>query len=366
MKKYTKAILLIVVAILVVGAFISISKPSTIEDTITLGFIGPLTGDGALWGDIEKNVIEIAVDEINSAGGVNGRKLEVIYEDGKCTGKGAVAAVQKLIGVDKVKILLVSCSQEILPISPITEANEVIVFGSYAADSAITEAGDFVFRNSWTNSDYSQTVAQTIVKDHNNLGILTEESDFSADLRDRLIVDYKNLGGSTRVSENFLQGAKDTSTQIAKIIEKNPSAIFVNPIGPATLTPILNELKKQQYLGQVYANFAAGSASILELESAKGITYFADPQIENESEKQRFFSEYKDRYGTLPDLEFPAATRYDSVHILVDAMRAVGTDTEDIRDYLYSLPMYDGVLGTYHFDKNGDAVGIQASVKTIE
>ena len=86
----------IVALILVfVGRRIYLGKSQS--NTIKIGFIGPLTGDVASWGVPARNGLEIATDDINAAGGVSGKKFNVIYEDGKCTGKDAVSAAQKLI-----------------------------------------------------------------------------------------------------------------------------------------------------------------------------------------------------------------------------------------------------------------------------
>ena len=90
--------------------------------TIRLGFIGPLSGDGASYGRDEKNAIELAVQEINDSNYLAGTRLEVRYEDSKCSGKEASVAAQKLIAVDRVKIILGGvCSGETLGAAPSAE-----------------------------------------------------------------------------------------------------------------------------------------------------------------------------------------------------------------------------------------------------
>ena len=112
LRKHMKNIILTIILLLLVAC-------STSEEYITVGFIGPLTGDVAIFGEVEKNAAEIAIEEINSAGGVNGKKLKIIYEDGKCSGKEAASAAQKLINIDKVKILFITCVAENLAVAPI-------------------------------------------------------------------------------------------------------------------------------------------------------------------------------------------------------------------------------------------------------
>jgi len=130
MKK-TAVIGVVIVAIILI--IIGVSRGSRDTNTINIAFIGPLTGDGAVWGEIEKNTIALAVDEINASGGVKGRIINVAYEDGKCEGPTALSAAKKLVEINKIKFLLVSCSQEILHIAPYANTNKIVAFTSYAS-----------------------------------------------------------------------------------------------------------------------------------------------------------------------------------------------------------------------------------------
>lgn len=334
------------------------------NDVIKIGFIGPLTGDGAVWGVIEKNAIEIAVKEVNAKGGINGKKLEILYEDGKCQAKDALDAAKRLVEIEGVSILLVSCSQEILPIVSFTEEKEVIVFGSYSMSSQISDAGDFVFRNSYNNKDYAQVIAETIPVDE-SVGIITEVTDFSSDLRNNFMHEFEKRGGQVVVMEDFAPGEKEVLSQVTKLIRVNPNAILVNPTGPATGIPILRELRQQGYEGRVYGNFFGGSKEVQKLDESQGMIYFADPLLQDSEVKRHLFTKYYEAHGEYPDLEYPAAARYDAVHLLANVMRIVGEDTRDIRNYLYALK-YSGALGVYSFDENGDVAGVVPSARVIE
>ncbi len=332
-------------------------------DVIKIGFIGPLTGDGAYWGLIEKNAIDLAVEEINEKG-INGKRLVVKYEDGKCNGEDALTAARKLVEIDDVHILLASCSQEIIPLASYTEPRQILILGSYAASSQITNSGDFVFRNAYSNLDYAQTMVNTIGANQ-TVAIVTEVTEFAADLRDIFKEEFGKKGGKIVSEENTPVGDKDASTYVTKILAKKPDAVFINPTGPATGIPILKELRKQGYNGKVYGNFFGGSKTVQELPEAQGMIFFADPDVADTPRKAELFEKYKKLFGRYPDLEFPAASRYDAVYILAEAIRNVGEDAASIRDYLYAMKKFDGVLGQYHFDQNGDVVGITPSVRVI-
>src|SRR3989344_8219254 len=112
------------------------------KNEVLIGFIGPLSGDASIIGEVEKNAAEIAVEEINQNNGIDGKKIRMIYEDGKCNGKDASIAANKLITIDKLKILFVICSAENLAVAPLAEKNKVIQFAAWASHPDITNAGE--------------------------------------------------------------------------------------------------------------------------------------------------------------------------------------------------------------------------------
>lgn len=129
---------------------------------------------------------------------------------------------------------------------------------------------------------------------------------------------------------------------------------------------ILKQLKELGYEGDLYGNYFGGSNQIQQIEQAQGMIYFSDPSITNNEKKKEYFDKYQEVYGELPDLEFPAVARYDAVYILSEAIEfCEEVNPECIRDYLYELESYSGVLGEYSFDENGDLSGIKPSVNII-
>ena len=351
-----------VCSILFVSGCVTERHPSPV---IKLGFIGPLTGDGAFWGIIEKNAIDLAVEEMNANGGINGKKVLVQYEDGKCAGKDALTAARKLVEVEGVQILLVSCSQEIIPLASYTEPQRILVLSSYAMSSQISTIGDFVFRNAYSNRDYARVVAKTINDTSKTVAIVSEETEFAADLRDLFKKEFFMLGGKIVSDENIPAGEKLAGVYVTKMLAQNPEAIFLNPTGPATGIALLKELRQQRYTGKVYGNFFAGSKTVQATPDAQDVVFFADPEIPDGIRKAVFLEKYKKKFGQQPDLEYPAAARYDLMYVLKEAMKTAGENTTPIRDYFYVMKDFDGLLGKYHFDQNGDVSGIVPSVKVI-
>lgn len=367
MKKWLYITIALVV--LVGGYFVMERKQNpTNTGPIRIAFIGPLTGDGAVWGEIEKNTIELAVDEINASGGVKGRQIDVKYEDGKCEGVAALSAAKKLVEVDGIKILLVSCSQEILPIAPYANQNKVIALTSYASASNIATAGEYIFRNSYNNRDMAKSMATIAKQKGDTVAIITEQSAFAADLGELFVDEYTKLNGKVVANEGFLQGEKDQRSQISKIIATNPKVVVLNPTSPATGVAILKQFRQLGYKGLFVGNFFGGSKEVQNLSEAQGMIYVSDPVFSESSLKQKVFAEYERKFGGVPDLPWPVGARYDVIYILKQAFEAVGDDPTAVKNYLHNIPSdFTGILGTYRFNKdNADITNVHPSVAVIQ
>lgn len=367
MKKYILAGVTIV-AILVGAVVIFSSNKSVDNNTIRMAFIGPLTGDGAAWGEIEKNTIQLAVDEINKSGGIKGRQIEVKYEDGKCDGPTALASAKKLVEIDGIKILLVSCSQEIVPIAPYAEANKVIALTSYASASNISGLGKYIFRNSYTNIDMSKAMATVSIQKGQTAAIISEQSAFASDLRDIFINEYKLAGGTIVDSENYDQESRDFRTQITKIISLNPSVVVINPNGPDSGIAVIKQLRQLGYKGDFVGNFFGGSTEVQKTAEAQGMVYVSDPVFSESPLKKKVFADYKQKYGVTPDLPWPVGARYDAVYILKQAFESIGDSPTDVMNYLHHMPKdFTGILGTYRFNvDNANITNVKPSIAVIK
>jgi len=332
-------------------------------EPIVLGYIGPLTGDTAFYGIEEKNVIEMALDEINQRGGINGNEVRVIYEDGQCTGKEAVTAAHKLINTDKVKIILGGlCSGETLAVAPLAEASKVLLFSSMSTSPDITDAGDFVFRNA--HSDTASATATSELAFRNGvrrIGVITENTEYAQGFRKVFVDSFRKLGGEITLAEDYAQSSTDFRTIVTKILATNPDAIMISP-QPATGGLVAKQLSEQGYDRPLYGNFQFSQTDILENygEYVEGLYYNDAAGLNPANPKATaFLRKYVERYGEKPSLDFYSGARYDSMYVLANAIESVGHDTEKIRDYLYNLNKVNGVVGNYRFDRNGDVVGLE-------
>lgn len=359
-NKSTKLIIgIIIAAIIIIGGYYAISKkePSS-QEPVKIGFIGPLTGDAAAYGEMEKNVIELALQEINNSTEFN-RKIEAIYEDGKCNGKDAVTAAQKLINIDKVKIILGgTCSAETLGVAPLAEANKVILFSSFSSNPSISQSGDYIFRNIPPDTDMGKADAEFIASQGiKTVAFITENTDYSQGLRGvmKKIFEQKNV--AVVDDEVFNSGVKDFRTNLIKIKSSNPQAIYINVgTSPASVGIIAKQI---QELGikniSLFSNFMAGDKDAISAggQAMEGIIFCDFKDITKSAGS--LLEKYKTIFQKDP-VHIPLmAGNYDAVYIIKNAIKQCGGDDSTcIKNYLYNMSEYNGTIGEYKFDSNGD------------
>lgn len=365
MKKIYLSIGIIIVVILAV----IIETPNKQTGPIKVGFLGALSGDLASLGDEAKKSTELAVKEINANGGIDGRNIEVVYEDGKCSGTDATSATKKLVEIDKVKIIFGgTCSSETLAAVPITESSKTLLFTSWALSPKITPNNKFVFRNAPSDTSGAKAVADLAYKNGiRKISIITENIDYSLGFEPVFIEEFKSLGGQVVDKESFNTDNKDLRSIVSKILINQPDAILINAQGSNTgvIAKALRDFGNRKPLyGNVYfsdANVLKNYGSYLE----NGYTSEPADLDSNNAKVVNFVSSYEKSFGSKPQYLFWAAASYDAVNIFAEAVKKVGYDSVKIKDYIHNMKEYDGVLGKYSFDKNGDVVGIKFEDKQI-
>lgn len=355
---------IVVLVVVVGGGWLFVSdwaKNLSASAPVKMGFIAPLTGEAASYGETEKNALQLAVEEINKNVGMNGRPIEIIYEDGKCNGKDALGAIQKLIVTDKVKIVFGGvCSSETLAAAPIAEQNKVLLFSAFSSNPAITNLGDYIFRNSPSDADVGKLDAETIAAKYKRVALLSENTDYAQGVRSVM----KSVFGAKSVEvvfdESFGGGVpvSDFRSTLTRMLNAHPEVLYVNPTSPKAGGLIVKQLRELGSKLPVHANFSLASADARSV----GGTYLNGVVISDASSLsdrgKDLIAKYKARFGKDPANEYEMGASYDRVYIIRDAIRQAGFDVEGIKAYLYNLKNYQGTIGTYGFDNNGDVVGV--------
>lgn len=329
-------------------------QPTQAEETVyTIGAIAPLSGDGAAYGIPAQKVAELAAQDVNEQW--DDARLEIIWEDGKCTGAGGLAAAQKLVNFNGVNVIFGgACSGETLGAAPFTEQNDVLLFSSISSSPDVTEAGDFVFRN-YPSDDRQMSAMTDFIqsKGYSQVAILSENTDYAQAQREA----YKELlpaaGIEVVADEVVASETKDIRTEIAKIEDANPNAVLVVP----QTIPMAGIFAKQLFEADLEAQLLGNDISTL------------DETINNHpTELEGFFgvradypeSEAYERMQSITGCEIGlyCATTYDAVFLLAEKLEECGEDPVCIRDSLYATQRWEGPLaGEVSFDENGDVTG---------
>ncbi len=338
------------------------SQVSTSSDDntgpIRIGGIAPLSGETAKFGIQAQNTANLRLEQINAAGGVHGRDLEIIWEDGKCNPGDASGAMQKLVKIDKVDVVFGgACSGETLGAAPIAERSKVVMLSSISTNPTITDAGDYVFRVA--PSDFTQG---KILAEHaesqgfKKVGILTEQTDGAMGISDA----FKQYYSGEVIEEKYVSSEADFKTRLMKIKAENPDAILLSPQSEPKADIIVKQLAELQWDKPILGHeLFVGELAIYTdyrdflLENTVTASTFAAPE---NPELASFLLAYEEKHGDVPTYMNYTATTMDAMDILAKVFTSVDdvTDSDAIRDALYATQNYEGVFGNISFDQNGD------------
>jgi branched-chain amino acid transport system substrate-binding protein len=368
MNKTTKTILwLVVVIIILVGIWYGVSRKPiapTTKEPIKIGAILPLTGEAAVWGENVKTGIELAKEEINKKGGINGRKLEIIYEDGQCDSKTGVSAAQKLITVDKVQVIIGEvCSSVTLAIAPIANQNKVVLITPASSADSISQAGEYIFRNYPRNSQFLDKIIELIEKlNKKKIAILFVNNDYGVGLKDYAL--QKISKEKIVLVEGHDQKETDFRTTLTKLKSFNPDAVILATYYEDGAL-ILKQAKEMKINALFLGTDAFDDPKVIEIakEAAEGLIFSA---VKPEAGPK--FSEFKKAYIEKYNKEpvFLSDFAYDTLNIIVEAIEKGNYKGEDIKNYLYSIKNFPGASNLISFDENGDLINPSFTLKTIK
>ncbi|MBI2655337.1 ABC transporter substrate-binding protein [Candidatus Woesearchaeota archaeon] len=345
-------------------------KPAQAQGTYKIGVMYPLTGDGAAYGLPIQRTTKIAIDEINAQGGVNGRKLEVIYEDSKCNPKDGNAAAQKLVNLDKVKVIIGGvCSGETLGAAPITEAAKVVLISPSATNPDITNAGDFVFRLAPSDAFAGVVASNYAFNDlkAKKAAVISETTDYAQGLRKVFKENFAKLGGEIVADETFNPEDTDFRTQVTKAKASNPDVIYLVPQTVPKGILLVKQVKeagvtKQLLTPEVLLGRNTIAENAADLEGLIGVEQKFDDKAPKAA---AVLGKYKQQANEEAPFPFYMSAAYDAVYLVSDAIAKNGYDGEKIRDYLYAVDGYEGAGGKVTIDGKGDVV-MDFSVKQVK
>ena len=358
-----KIILGIIIIILVVIAVFN--KTNQEKGPVRIGFAGPMSGELANYGENAKAAVEIAVEEINAAGGINGRNLEVVYEDDQCAGPAAASVANKLTTVDKVSAVVSPlCSGAALAAAPIYERAQVVQLSYCATSPLISDAGDFTFRAVPSDNFQAQKAANYLYEKVNKrkAAILFVNNDWGNGQANAFEKSFKEMGGQVVFKESFEQTSNDLRSSFTKIKYSDADVLFF-PAFPDSSISGIKQLGESGLKITVFGADAWDTPDLWEKVSGAGdgFMFYAAQTIPTDSFKEKM----KQKIGT-DELVYCSSYAYDATKYLAQAMSEVGTNSFDIKDYLYNTT-FKGTVSqpVLKFDKNGDPSDAVYSLKKV-
>jgi branched-chain amino acid transport system substrate-binding protein len=329
------------------------------QDEIVIGEFASLTGGSASFGQSSHKGTELAIEEINRAGGVLGKKLKLITEDDQSMAGQPATIVRKLIAQDKAAAILGEvASSKSLEAAPICQQNKIPMITPASTNPKVTEVGDYIFRICFIDP-FQGTVMSKFAqsKGWKKIAVLTDvKQDYSVGLTECFIRDFTANGGEIVREQKYSSGDKDFKPQLTSIKAAKPDAIFV----PGYYGEVALIAKQARLLG-IKVPLLGGDGwvgdSLLKVagNALDGSFFSCHFSADDQSPKvQEFVKKYREKYGETPD--DMAALGYDSAMILAEAIKRAGTtEPEKLRDAIAATKDHDGITGRITLDAQRNA-----------
>ena len=338
---------------------------------ILVGEYGSMSGPQATFGQSTHNGIMIAIEEINAAGGVNGRKIRVITEDDQSKQEEAASAVQKLISRDNVVAVLGEvASSASIAAAPICQGAKVPMISPSSTNPDVTKKGDYIFRMCFLD-DYQGSQLAVFAAERlkvKRVAVLVDvKSDYSTGLAKFFEDKFKTLGGTIVGRASYANGDSDFKSQLTAVKATNPDVLFV----PGYYTDIGQIAIQARDLGLTVPLLGGDgweSPKLIEIggKALEGC-FFSTHYSPGETSPivRGFVEKYKERHQQTPDAL--AALGYDAAKLLADAMKRAGsTDGTKVRDALAATKGFDAVTGTINMGPGRDPYGKKIVIVEIK
>ncbi|MEK7095654.1 MAG: ABC transporter substrate-binding protein [Patescibacteria group bacterium] len=364
MKKIISIVVVLVIILILIGLYgAGEEKVETTVAPIKIGAIISETGIAAAFGEMSRKGIDLAVKEINEAGGVEGRNVEVVFEDDQTDPKVSSGLFQKLTGIDKVSAIIGSNFDFVTqPLFSLAATNKVVVIspsnpripGAFDTNShsfvMMTEFSDIIraFGDYFKTAEYTQ------------LGILRFESAFAEEIQNTLNTMQVEMGKKPIVAETYKQiGNNDFKTQILKLKQAKVDLVFLDMIGPDPVT-FVNQASQLKYFPKIITHI--GIQDALAMKEVDPKMFDGAVLINWNFSPAPFITKFETAYGMKPDKS--ANRAYDAVYVLTQAIPKVKEGTDLAR--VLESETFVTPNEQFKFNANHSAVSTPVLIQTIK
>ena len=333
-----------------------------LAETIKLGLMCPLTGKWASEGQDMKNIVSLLVDETNAAGGINGKKIELVVEDDAGDPRTAALAAQKLASAEVVAVIgtygsaVTEASQNIL------DESGIVQIGTGSTSVRLTEKGLPLFFRTCPRDDAQGIAAAKVItsKGFKNIALVHDNSSYAKGLAEETRDALKGSGVNIVFYDALTPGERDYTASLTKMKAANPDFIFFTGYYPET-GMLLRQKKEMGWEVPMMGGDAANHADLVKIAgpAAAAGYFFLSPPLPQDMDTdaaKAFLADFKAEYKSLP-VSVWGVMAGDAFVAIEAALKAGKTTSQDIADFLHNAKDLPAITGTMGFDKKGDRVG---------
>ena len=306
-----------------------------------------MTGQSAVLGMDSAVAAEIAVEEINTAGGVAGKKIKLILEDDQYDAKKTVSAYQKLVDVDGAKVIVISTYSGVFVLAERAKQDGVVLVDPLDCNSELAALGDHVFCLATDSESIAEILAEETEKSEvKKVGVLFFQSDaFMPLVKDVFVSEF---GGKVILVEGYSAGTSDFRTSISKMMEQDVEAMVLLGYDETGFT--MKQARTLGFEGQFYTTGTVTSPSLQKASAGNSegtIFAFWDAQKDREP-AMSFTAKFIEKQGRPAILDLATYPTYDAVKVIAKAL-----ESNDLKQGLLDIQGFAGATGNVSFSSDG-------------
>lgn len=330
-------------------------------DSIKIGAALALTGDAAPWGEESLLAAQMAIDEINSKGGINGKDLELVVEDIKSSSKDSVSAVSKLINTDKVKAVMITWLDSYQGSESIVPQNILLISQDAAIESVNVPVNHQNVFSLWYRTKAKAQVTMDAMRkgEVEKLYIVLQNDSYYSKLKEFLLEEAR-LQGIQIVGQELINPDNDVRTVITKINEQKPDAVFFGSYDPKLSFNFIKTYReiisnKIALYGDEFIEQDLGDSNFSSLW-LEGVKYYV-PSTPDKNFSDKFNNKFKHKPM------FSAGTTYDTIYLIA---KYLTDQPQDISDYMRSNQFDTITYGPVTFDEIGGVIANKTAIMMRE
>ena len=349
------AVLVVVAAAIAIAAiaFVTVEKK---PEEIKVGAILPLSGDLSAYGKYVQRGIELAAEEINANGGIDGANITVLYRDNEGKSDKTVSVMNALIAEDKVPVVIGAVvSENTLAVCPIAEKKKVVLISPTSTSPKLSDYKNYVFRTCPSDIYQGKALSDVIFDlkpEGARVAVMFVDNDYGVGLKDAFVKSYQERGEIVAV-EAHKEGDTEFTGVLSAIKDKNPDVVVLITYAKEGAAIVKQGREEGLDVAWVGSDGIKSDAFIEQAgKDAEGVKATYPISMVSESVTENFVKLYRAKYGT-GSIDTDVTYGYDTMHVVAEAIEKGGYDAEDISDALREI-RYHGVCGAKKFDENGD------------